>query len=97
MITIIISDDHTILRQGLRKMLEEESDLRIVGEAKAESNVSFDEFCQLPEEENSGYLTDRSPIATEAMMSQHQEPQDEIRAVRFALNTQRLNLCRIMV
>lgn len=33
MIRILLADDHTILRQGLRKMLEEEKDLQVIGEA----------------------------------------------------------------
>jgi two-component system, NarL family, response regulator NreC len=33
MITIILSDDHTIVRQGLRVLLESEPDFRLVGEA----------------------------------------------------------------
>ena len=32
-IEIFIADDHTIVRQGLRKLLEEEDDLKITGEA----------------------------------------------------------------
>lgn len=33
MITIILVDDHAIMRDGLRNLLEEESDIEIVGEA----------------------------------------------------------------
>ncbi|MCG8567853.1 MAG: response regulator transcription factor [Desulfobacterales bacterium] len=33
-ITIVIADDHTIVRQGLIKLLEEEKNMRVVGEAK---------------------------------------------------------------
>ncbi len=33
MIRILLADDHAILRQGLRKMLEEEAGFQIVGEA----------------------------------------------------------------
>jgi len=33
MITIILADDHHVVRQGLRALLEAESDFRIVGEA----------------------------------------------------------------
>ncbi len=32
-IKILIADDHTVLRQGTRKLLEQESDLKVVGEA----------------------------------------------------------------
>jgi two-component system response regulator NreC len=32
-ITILIADDHTILRQGLRRILEAESDMKVIGEA----------------------------------------------------------------
>ena len=33
-ITIVIADDHAIVRQGLKKILKEEKDIRVVGEAK---------------------------------------------------------------
>jgi DNA-binding NarL/FixJ family response regulator len=33
-ITIVIADDHTIVRQGLKKILKEEKDIQVVGEAK---------------------------------------------------------------
>ncbi len=33
-ITIIIADDHTIVRQGLTKLLEEEKCMQVIGEAK---------------------------------------------------------------
>jgi DNA-binding NarL/FixJ family response regulator len=33
MIRIIIADDHTIIRDGLKKILKEESDINLVGEA----------------------------------------------------------------
>lgn len=33
-ITVLLADDHTILREGFRKMLEIEADLHIVGEAE---------------------------------------------------------------
>src|SRR5436190_11394678 len=32
-ITVLIADDHTILRQGLRRILEAEPDITVVGEA----------------------------------------------------------------
>lgn len=32
-IRILIADDHTVLRQGTRKLLEQENDLKVVGEA----------------------------------------------------------------
>ena len=33
-ITIFLADDHTIVRQGLAKLLEGEPDLQVVGEAE---------------------------------------------------------------
>jgi len=33
-ITILLADDHTIVREGFRKMLEFEDDLEVIGEAK---------------------------------------------------------------
>lgn len=32
-ITVLIADDHTVVRQGLRKLLEDERDIEVVGEA----------------------------------------------------------------
>jgi DNA-binding NarL/FixJ family response regulator len=32
-ITVLLAEDHTVVRQGLRKLLEAESDLEVVGEA----------------------------------------------------------------
>ena len=32
-IRILLADDHTIVRQGLARLLEEQPDLRVVGEA----------------------------------------------------------------
>jgi len=34
MINVLIADDHTIVREGLKQILEETSDLSVVGEAK---------------------------------------------------------------
>ena len=42
-IRILIADDHAIVRKGIRRMLEEQSDFKIVGEAtdgKARSSSS---------------------------------------------------------
>ena len=33
-ITVLLAEDHTIVREGLRKMLEFEKDLEVVGEAQ---------------------------------------------------------------
>ncbi len=33
-ITVVLADDHTIVRQGLRKLLEAEGDIEVVGEAE---------------------------------------------------------------
>ena len=32
-ITVVLADDHNVIRTGLRAMLEEEDDLRVIGEA----------------------------------------------------------------
>ena len=32
-IKIVLADDHTIVRQGMAKLLDEQSDLQVVGEA----------------------------------------------------------------
>ena len=34
-VTIVLIDDHAILRQGLRSLLEREHDLQVVGEASS--------------------------------------------------------------
>ena len=33
-ITVLLAEDHTIVREGFRKMLEMEDDLQVVGEAE---------------------------------------------------------------
>lgn len=33
-ITVLICDDHTVLREGLRLLLEKETDIEVVGEAE---------------------------------------------------------------
>jgi DNA-binding NarL/FixJ family response regulator len=33
-ITVLLAEDHTIVREGFRKMLELENDLQVVGEAQ---------------------------------------------------------------
>ena len=33
-ITVLLAEDHMIVREGFRKMLELENDLQVVGEAK---------------------------------------------------------------
>ncbi len=38
-ISIILADDHTIFRQGLRALLEDENDIEIIGEASTGSDV----------------------------------------------------------
>ena len=32
-IKILVADDHTIVRQGLARLLEEQADLKVIGEA----------------------------------------------------------------
>jgi len=32
-ITVVLADDHNVIRAGLRAMLEAEPDLRVIGEA----------------------------------------------------------------
>lgn len=39
MIRIIVADDHTLVRQGLRRILEAESDMEVVGEARDAAEV----------------------------------------------------------
>lgn len=38
-IRMVLVDDHAILRQGLRSVLEREPDLRVVGEASSEAEA----------------------------------------------------------
>lgn len=45
-IEIVIADDHTIVRQGLRKLLEEEDYLKIIGEAEDGRNA-IRKVCEL--------------------------------------------------
>jgi len=39
MITILIADDHAIVRQGLKKMLADESDMKVIGEASSADEI----------------------------------------------------------
>jgi len=39
MIKVFIVDDHEIIREGLKKILKEESDLMVVGEAQSGDEV----------------------------------------------------------
>lgn len=45
-ITIVIADDHTIVRQGLMKLLEEEKCMQVVGEAK-DGREAVTRVCEL--------------------------------------------------
>ena len=45
-ITILLVDDHTIVRQGLGRLLEEQSDLKIVGEA-TNGNIAVEQAMNL--------------------------------------------------
>ena len=45
-ITILLVDDHTIVRQGLGRLLEEQSDLKIVGEA-TNGNIAVEQAMKL--------------------------------------------------
>jgi two-component system response regulator NreC len=39
-ISVVLADDHNVIRAGLRSMLEEESDLRVIGEAADSASAS---------------------------------------------------------
>lgn len=39
MVTVVLADDHRVLRQGLRSLLEAEPDLQVVGEANNGNDV----------------------------------------------------------
>ena len=44
-IRVLLADDHTILRQGLRRLLESHSDITVVGDAdNGPGSFSFPEF-----------------------------------------------------
>jgi two-component system response regulator NreC len=48
-ITVVLADDHNVIRAGLRSMLEAEADLRVIGEA-ADSGAAFKLACdRLPD------------------------------------------------
>lgn len=40
-IRVMIVDDHAIVREGLRMLLNEEDDIEVVGEAEDGANASF--------------------------------------------------------
>lgn len=95
MITIIIADDHAIVRQGLKKMLAEESDMRVVAEA-----ASADETVRLvrthrcnvilldvtmPGKSGLDIIKDLKQIAPSAhilVLSMHPEAQFALRVLR---------------
>ncbi len=33
MITVLLADDHTLVRRGFRRLLEDDADIKVVGEA----------------------------------------------------------------
>ncbi len=39
MIRIFIADDHVLIREGFRKILHEEADIRVVGEAQSAAEI----------------------------------------------------------
>ena len=47
MINVFITDDHVLVREGLKKLLRDELDMRVVGEAKCAADV----ICRLGEVE----------------------------------------------
>ena len=40
-ITVLLADDHRVVREGLRVLVETEGDIEVVGEAKTKRNVEF--------------------------------------------------------
>ena len=43
-ITVLLVDDHAVVRQGVRTFLETQADLSVVGEANEYSRKSFPSF-----------------------------------------------------
>ena len=39
-ITLVLADDHAVVRSGLRMLLDAQSDMRIVGEAKVQQRIA---------------------------------------------------------
>jgi two-component system, NarL family, response regulator LiaR len=40
-ITVLLADDHRVVREGLRVLVETEGDIEVVGEAKTKRRASF--------------------------------------------------------
>jgi DNA-binding NarL/FixJ family response regulator len=96
MIEIIITDDHPIVRQGLKKILEENTDMRVIAEAGSASDLldqlksrSFDILVldiSLPGRSGLDLMTDIkaiSPSLQILIVSIHPEEQYAMRALKL--------------
>lgn len=45
-ITVLLVDDHAVVREGYRRLLEERGSIAVIGEA-ADANTAYDLFCKL--------------------------------------------------
>ena len=86
-ITVLLVDDHSVVREGYRRLLERSADVRVVGEA-GNAAEAYAEFCRLDPDvvvmdislpDMSGIEAMRHMLAREAqartlMFSMHEEP-----------------------
>ena len=76
-ISVVLADDHNVIRAGLRSMLEAESDLRVIGEAADSASASK-------------LASDRRPdVLVLDLQMPGAEPADDIRASARAPPTPR--------
>ena len=45
-VTVLLVDDHAVVREGYRRLLEERGQIAVIGEA-TDANDAYDKFCQL--------------------------------------------------
>lgn len=86
-ITVLLVDDHSVVREGYRRLLERSADIRVVGEAGNAADA-YTEFCRLDPDivvmdislpDMSGIEAMRHMLARESrtrmlMFSMHEEP-----------------------
>jgi DNA-binding NarL/FixJ family response regulator len=95
MIKIIIADDHTIVREGLRRVMGEAQDMEVIGEARNGREVlewvkkgGFDVLLlDLSMPDHSGVdfikrLKDESPKLPILVLTMHEEEQYAVRSIR---------------
>ena len=66
-ISVVIADDHRMFRQGLRSVLDEDSDIRVIGEAEKGSQAF--ELCGEPPPLAAAFVHCRAPFLPRGILS----------------------------